>query len=323
MYGVTNRPNNYFSDYNAAKTTKFAGSKTADDKTAKKADTFESSIKNYTEIDESVKIQPAEKANQPEKAELSEKAQSYLDSLKEKYGNMDFIIADFKTDEEAQELMKSGKGSEYNVVITPDLLEKMANDKDVAAQYESVLDSAGEKFGEMKESLGENAEDIQSYGISVDGNGKVNYYVLLKNGLENLNGDKDGKAETEEQIKDKTYQLQKTQIIKAETIDQLIEKLDAYKKELKEKSEKQEKINNADNMPPKSFEKYRKEPDPNVKGSEYGELPPESFKKYEEEVEWPDVKEATLPPKSFEQYTKAAEEAKTTEEEKPALDIEA
>ena len=76
-------------------------------------------------------------------------------------------------------------------------------------------------------------------------------------------------------------------------------------------------------MPPKSFEKYRKEPDPNVKGSEYGELPPESFKKYEEEVEWPDVKEATLPPKSFEQYTKAAEEAKTTEEDKPALDIEA
>ena len=53
MYGVTNKPNNYFSDYNAAKTTKFAGSKTADDKSTKKADTFESSVKNYTEIDES------------------------------------------------------------------------------------------------------------------------------------------------------------------------------------------------------------------------------------------------------------------------------
>ncbi len=326
MYGVTNKPNNYFSDYNAAKTTKFAGSKTADDKSTKKADTFESSVKNYTEIDESIKIQPAEKANQPEKVELSTKAQNYLDSLKEKYGNMDFIIADFKTDEEAQALMENGTGSEYNVVITPDLLEKMANDESVAAQYESVLDNAAEQFGDMKDTLADHADDIKSYGISIDSDGKVNYYVLLKDGLEKLNGengDKKDSTETEEQIKDKNYQERKTQIIKAETLSELLEKLDELKKEADEKAEQQEKINNADNIPPKSFEKYQKEPDPNVEGSEYGELPPESFKKYQEEVEWPDVKEATLPPKSFERYTKAAESAKAAEEEKPTLNIEA
>ena len=66
-----------------------------------------------------------EKKDQLKTAELSETAQKYLQELKQKYTNMDFIVADFESDEEAQKYLKQGTG-EYNCVITPETLEKMA-----------------------------------------------------------------------------------------------------------------------------------------------------------------------------------------------------
>lgn len=65
----------------------------------------------------------SEKAKGVSTAKLSDDAQKYLEQLKDKYKNVDFIIADFSSDEEAQQHLATGKG-EYNCVITPDTLEK-------------------------------------------------------------------------------------------------------------------------------------------------------------------------------------------------------
>ena len=57
------------------------------------------------------KAQNANKADKADKAEknnsvnLSDKAKKLLDELKKKYGNMDFIVADYETDEEAAEYL--------------------------------------------------------------------------------------------------------------------------------------------------------------------------------------------------------------------------
>ena len=45
----------------------------------------------------------SEKAKGVSTAKLSDDAQKYLEQLKDKYKNVDFIIADFSSDEEAQQ----------------------------------------------------------------------------------------------------------------------------------------------------------------------------------------------------------------------------
>ena len=56
---------------------------------------------------------------------LSKAAQNLLKELKKTYSNMDFIVADFETDEEAASLMSRGT-AEYSALFTPEVLEKMA-----------------------------------------------------------------------------------------------------------------------------------------------------------------------------------------------------
>ena len=64
-------------------------------------------------------------------------------------------------------------------------------------------------------------------------------------------------------------------------------------------------------LPPKSFEKYKKEPDPYSTEEDYGDLPPESFEKYRKKEDPYATEEdyGTLPPESFKKYEEAAAEA--------------
>ena len=216
--------------------------------------------------------------------ELSEAAQNYLSELKEKYGDYDFIVADFETDEEAQKLLSQGDGT-VNVLITPDLLEKMATDEAARAEYEGIIAGAEEQFGEIKEKLGDNTELVDKLGISFDDDGKVSYYATLTDGLKNSDS---------------------TCKIVAETIEALAEKINEIAEKRKENQEAEKLEQKESTLPPKSFEKYQKEEDPYATEEDYGTLPPESFKKYEKEASVYDTDEdyGTLPPESFKKYEK-------------------
>ena len=58
---------------------------------------------------------------------LSRAAQKLLKELHKTYKNMDFMVADLETDEEAAALLSRGTG-EYCALFTPEELEKMAAD---------------------------------------------------------------------------------------------------------------------------------------------------------------------------------------------------
>ena len=61
----------------------------------------------------------ANSANESKKAPvLSKAAQNLLKELKKTYKNMDFMVADFETDEEAASLLSKGTG-EYSALFTP------------------------------------------------------------------------------------------------------------------------------------------------------------------------------------------------------------
>lgn len=167
--------------------------------------------------------------------ELSEAAQNLLKQLKEKYGNMDFFVASYSSEEEAQRYLSRGT-KEYSVLIEPETLEAMANDENVRKQYEDILSGAGDKLAQLKEELGKDADQVKSFGISIDNEGKVSYFAELdkisesrrnqvehakeKRAEEKAKAAKKAKQDAMKERTDKTRQF-----VKADTIEDLIEKI--------------------------------------------------------------------------------------------------
>lgn len=123
-------------------------------------------------------IHMEEKKKVEDEVELSEAAKNLLAELKEKYGDIDFFVAEFSTDEEAQYYHNQSTKT-YSCVIDPQTLEEMAADEAVKEKYVGIIDTADEKFEEVKEELGEDADQIKRMGITVDKDGVVTYFAEL------------------------------------------------------------------------------------------------------------------------------------------------
>lgn len=163
-----------------------------------------------------------------EGVELSDSAKDLLGKLKEKYGDMDFYIANTGSDEENAYYLGQGK-KKYSVLIDPATLEAMAADEDVLAKYEKILDGTDEMFDSIKEDIGkENMDKIHSVNITFDKDGKTSYIVEL---FEEMN--KTSKEEQETAGKQEKEE-KKTTRIKADSQEELIKKI-------KEKLEQQKK----------------------------------------------------------------------------------
>ena len=160
---------------------------------------------------------------------LSQKAQDYLEKLKKKYGNMDFIISDFSSDEEADKLLAKGKG-EYNVLISPDLLERMADDEDTAAEYEAMIDKSVESIDSVRDGLGEDKDMVDKYGVTFDSNGNMTIRAVLAGDLTAKDGTNTVKAST---VEDMLAQLREAKEAQSEKL----EKLRVERAEKEEKTE--------------------------------------------------------------------------------------
>ncbi len=115
---------------------------------------------------------------------LSDEAKDYLATLKEKYGDIHFFVADCSSDEEMNQYFAMGT-KKYSCVISTDTIEKMATDEETRAKYENIIANADEQIEEMKEQISEEvgeeaAEQVQFVGFSIDDNGVVNYFAKLK-----------------------------------------------------------------------------------------------------------------------------------------------
>ena len=161
------------------------------------------------------------KSIQPDVYEnLSDAAKSLLEELKEKYGNdTGFVIANFSTDEEAQELMAHGT-KKYTVLIDPELLEQMAADESVKEKYMNEIDTAKGQMDSLIEELGEDADKVESVGISVDADGTISYFAKMKEASDKRSEEiqeglkerrEDAKAERKEKEKERLEEhLKKT-----------------------------------------------------------------------------------------------------------------
>lgn len=181
----------------------------------------------------------AVKSDKTEKS-LSAAAQKLLKELKKNYSNMDFIVADYETDEEAAQYLSRGK-SEYSALLSTDELEKMAADEDVKKKNMDILDNAVSKLDDMKAQLGDKANDVTRIGISIGNNGEVSFFAELEKNSEKQRerierkredsaaaAKEEKKADREEQAQRLLHSNQpagKRTTVYASTVEELAEKI--------------------------------------------------------------------------------------------------
>ncbi|MBP5160259.1 MAG: hypothetical protein ILP10_08190 [Lachnospiraceae bacterium] len=139
------------------------------------------------------------KAEAFDEASLSDAAKEYLAKLRSTYGDIEFSVARFANDEEADDIIAHTRTSKsFVALIDPDTLEKMAKDSEAAARFEELLGNAGTEFEKITEGLGEDAKDIEKMSIIVDGEGNLSYSVTMRNNEALIKGMREGAEKAKE-----------------------------------------------------------------------------------------------------------------------------
>lgn len=144
---------------------------------------------------------------------LSKAAQKLLKELQKTYKNMDFIVADYETEEEAAALLSRGK-QDYSTLISTDELEKMAADDSVKEKNLKILDNAVAKLDEVKDKLGDKADDVTRIGIAIGDNGEVSFFAELEKNSEKQ------RERIEKQRMEKVHSTEKKEAGKAENSEE-------------------------------------------------------------------------------------------------------
>lgn len=164
--------------------------------------------------------------------ELSKPAQELLDRIKEKYSDMDIFVADFSTDEEANDIM-SRSTTAYSLLISPDELEKMAQDEKYADEKLGDIDKAldmGKKIDEeygLDKALEEDGDStvVRNFGITINSDGTMSMFAQL----EQISAKQKEhiKAAREKHAKEQAEAEKKAEIEKKADVEK---KAEAYKK---------------------------------------------------------------------------------------------
>ncbi len=239
MYGVRNNSvNNFPAGYN-----NYGKSSP----TQNPSESHTAAEKNYTGRTDQILFSAVQRKESETYSKLSDKAKSYLADLQKKYPGYAFMIADYETDEEAGRILSEGRG-EINVLITPDLVEKMASDEATRSKYEAIIDGAADQFAEIKDKLTEGGKSIVDHlGLTVNGDGTTSIYAFLKQGITGEDGSRTVKSSLVGEFTDMLNAL-------AEAREKMLEEnKDDPEKPIDKEEEKKKSV-----LSPQSFEKYKK-----------------------------------------------------------------
>lgn len=181
---------------------------------------------------------------------LSQTALDYYNSLKKKYGNLNFVLVASDKKQEA-EMMKGSFASPngLTVLIDTDKIERMATDEAYRKKYEAILSNATSGLSQMKTQLGSMANNVKAYGMSVNDNGMGSFFAVIDKSLaaqkeriekkaqekvqEKKNAAKKAeKKKAEERLEEKRKSAkeidEETVTITANSVDELLRKIDQY-----------------------------------------------------------------------------------------------
>lgn len=176
------------------------------------------------------------KADKNDSVQLSSKAKKLLEELKKTYGNMDFIVAEYETDEEASAYLARGS-KEYSVLIDPETLEEMAADEETKNKHIGILEDSIGQLKDIEDKLGDKKDEVAHLGISIGKDGQVSYFADLekigerqKEFIEKTReGKKEAQTEREKKAQEElaSHERVKKTSVKADSVEELIEKINA------------------------------------------------------------------------------------------------
>ncbi len=103
------------------------------------------------------------------------KVEAYQKYLEQRFGTV--IVQNVGNDQRSVDKFGASISGYNNVVIAPNILEKMANDPEKAAYYEGRIQSALNDFPKHQAALSAMGHEIYSYAVGIDENGVVHKYV--------------------------------------------------------------------------------------------------------------------------------------------------
>lgn len=115
---------------------------------------------------------------------LSDTAVKYYESLKARYGNMNFILVsdDVKNSVQANAAAYAGSGK-TTVLINVDKIEKMATDSSYRQKYESILTNAQSQLSSIASAAKQKSGGdsiLASFGMSVSENGDTSMFAVFR-----------------------------------------------------------------------------------------------------------------------------------------------
>ncbi len=161
---------------------------------------------------------------------LNGDSQAYLNSLKEKYPDVNITVADFKNGKQEDAYMLGSRGYN-NIAVSSSIVEKMAEDPAAAAKYEKVFAEMSGNSERIEKFARENNDEILSAGALIDKNGKVSYWMVgrSRNTMENpgtVYKEKVQKQIAEKRAKKKEEEaLKEKKLAKAESVEKLMEQI--------------------------------------------------------------------------------------------------
>ena len=123
------------------------------------------------------------KANE---TKLSQRAQDYLNGLRDKFGDYDFMVGNSNDDLRS---MVNGSNKEFSVIFSSEEIEKMAADEEYAEEKLRVVDDAVEMSLRINEQFGfESALDaaqgdgntLSRFGVAIGDDGKITLFAELE-----------------------------------------------------------------------------------------------------------------------------------------------
>lgn len=183
----------------------------------------------------------AKKTDKAKQPKLSQAAQNLLEKLRKNYNNMDFMIADFDSAEEAKDILSRGT-KEVSVLFSSEELEKMAADEKCEKEYMDrvqdalrMSDEINKKYG-YELTSGENSEkgEITKIGISFNKDGTMTYFAELEKSsnqqrerIEKTREKRaeEKKAETRKEKANRNSASTKKTTVQASSEEELIEKI--------------------------------------------------------------------------------------------------
>lgn len=197
-------------------------------------DTYVNNYRNYeTSAQGGVQKQTAGKTGETantKPVELSRNAKNLLKELQQKYGNMDFIVGNFETQDEAAAYLERGT-KEYSVLMNAEELEKMANDEKAKQEGMDKIESARNQLAYLQTQLKESGEDVKKLGVFFEKDGSTTLFASLERAgeqqKERLEEAKEAKA-AEKNAANSTnsiYNRSKKTTVTAKTTEELLEKI--------------------------------------------------------------------------------------------------